>query len=95
MSDTFGKSAALTKAWINIKYSAPNVEQIAAVKAQAIEVIKACKSDRDAIYAEIDRFGPTSFGRSKASQLDMLDLWQVKAEAVFDNCDKLVPALAA
>jgi hypothetical protein len=92
MSDTFAKSAVLTETWINIKYAAPTAEQIAAVKRQALDVIAACKSDRETIYAEIERRGPTSFGRAKASQLDLLDLWQTKAEAVFDNCDRLVAA---
>ena len=92
MTDTFAQSAALTEAWINIKYSSPSDEQIAAVKDKALSVIAACKGERDEVYAEIERRGPTSFGRSKASRLDMLDVWQRKAEAVFDNCDSIKAA---
>lgn len=85
----FAASADLTASYLNLKYGVVTKEACNAVMKQAANVIRGCKSEkeeiRDARYKS----------RQDVSKLDMLDLWQCKAEAAFDNAsDMMAKALA-
>ena len=81
----FAQSAALSSAYIALTV-APTKEACKAVMKQAGAVIQGCKKAKEDVYTN----GPKVHGARQHSQLDMLDIWQNKAEAVFDNAEKMM-----
>jgi len=82
----FAQSAALTEAYINAKFGAPSKAVCRELMKQAASVIEGCKAAKSEVYAS----GPYVHGPRQQSQLDLLDVWQNKAEAVFDNAMEMM-----
>lgn len=86
----FAESSALTYAYINVKFGASR-DDLMAVRKQAAKVIEGCKAAKSEVYAN----GPRVHGVREASRLDLLDVWETKACAVFDNCTAMLSKIPA
>ena len=88
MTDMFAEAHTLTTAYLALKGN-PTKEGCAAVMHRAIVIIDGCKKAKQDVYD----FGPSVHGARQHSRLDMLDIWQGKAEAVYDNAMAMQSAL--
>ncbi len=77
----FAQSSNLTNAYINLKYGVATKQACREVMMQAAAVIDGCKKAKEEIYTN----GPKVHGATQQSQLDLLDVWENKACAVYDN----------
>ena len=82
----FAQSAALTNAYINVKFGTPSKAVCRDLMKQANEVIEGCKKAKEEIYTN----GPKIHGATQHSQLDLLDVWENKACAVYDNAMEMM-----
>lgn len=82
----FAQSAALTNAYINVKFGSPSKQVCRDLMKQAAAVIEGCKTAKSEIYAN----GPKVHGAFQQSQLDLLDIWENKACAVYDNAMEMM-----
>ena len=82
----FGKSVELTKAYLDVKYGNVTKEECQKVIDQANELIIECKKAKEEIY----KSGPKVHGARQQSQLDMIDIWENKACAIYDNVTKIM-----
>ncbi|NUM72742.1 hypothetical protein HUU40_00130 [candidate division KSB1 bacterium] len=81
----FAQSAALTEAYISLKFSAYTKQDCIEVAKQAARVIEGCKKAKSDVYTN----GPKIHGAAQQSQLDLLDIWEMKACAIFDNASDM------
>lgn len=85
----FAASSDLTAAYLDLKYGTPTKDACRAFMKRAASVIQGCKAAKEEIINARYK------SRQDASKLDMLDIWQGKAEAAFDNAsDMMLKALA-
>lgn len=77
----FAQSSNLTEAYVNLKYGTPSKNACRELMKQAAAVIEGCKKAKEEIYTN----GPKVHGARQQSQLDLLDIWENKACAVYDN----------
>lgn len=80
----FAQSAALTEAYLDLKYGTPTKDACRSFMKQAAAVIEGCKNEKSEII------GARYKSRQDVSRLDMLDIWQSKAEAAFDNASDMM-----
>lgn len=77
----FAQSSDLTNSYINLKYGVATKAACREVMMQAAAVIDSCKKAKEEVYAN----GPKVHGATQQSQLDLLDIWENKACAVYNN----------
>lgn len=77
----FAESSNLTNAYLELKFGKPTKEACKAVMKQAAAVIDGCKAAKQEVYDN----GPKVHGAAQQSRLDLLDIWEMKASAVYDN----------
>ncbi len=82
----FGQFKALSEAYMNLRFSQRTRAGCLAVRKQAACVIEGCKAEKAEIYTN----GPKVHGARQRSRLDLLDVWQGKAEAIFDNVNDML-----
>lgn len=86
----FAQSAALSTAYLDLKYGVQTKEACKYVMKQAAEVINGCKAAKQEVYDN----GPNVHGAIQQSRLDLLDVWEMKASAIYDNAmDMMIKAL--
>lgn len=86
----FAQSSKLANDYIALKYGAPTKEACRSLMKQAASVIEGCKAAKSEVYAE----GPKVHGARQQSRLDLLDMWEMKASAVFDNAMEMMARAA-
>lgn len=86
----FAESAKLGNDYIALKYGSYTKADCKALMKQATSVIEGCKKAKSEVYEN----GPKVHGPRQQNQLDLLDVWENKAYAVFDNAqDMMIKAL--
>ena len=91
MTNVFAASADLSAAYINLKFGTVTKTACIAVREQAASVIEMCKTAKSEVYEN----GPSVHGARQQSRLDMLDQWENKACAVFDNASDMMMKVGA
>lgn len=86
MTNVFAASAELSAAYIDLKFGTVTKAACKVVIEQAASVIEMCKAAKSEVYEN----GPSVHGARQASRLDMLDQWENKACAVFDNATDMM-----
>lgn len=86
MTNVFALSAELSTAYLDLKYGVVTKAACKAVMGQAVNVLNAIKADKNEVYEN----GPKVHGARQQSRLDMLDQWEMKACAVFDNANDMM-----
>lgn len=86
MTNVFAASADLSAAYLDLKFGKATKSACKAVVDQASAVIALCKSEKSEVYVN----GPSVHGARQFSRLDMLDQWENKACAVFDNASDMM-----
>lgn len=86
MTNVFAASAELSTAYLNLKFGTVTKAACKSVMDQAASVLELCKSAKSEVYAN----GPSVHGARQQSRLDMLDQWENKACAVFDNASDMM-----
>jgi len=86
MTNVFALSAELSTSYLNLKFGTVTKAACKSVMEQAANVLNAIKAAKNEVYEN----GPKVHGARQQSRLDMLDQWEVKACAVFDNANDMM-----
>jgi len=82
MTSLFAKSAELTKAYIEAKYSETSADQWHTLMMQAVSVKRSCAQEEWSRREELES------GAALNSQLDLISIWKDKADMVARNAYK-------
>lgn len=86
MTNIFALSAELSTSYLNLKFGVVTKAACKSVMDQAANVLTAIKDAKGEVYTN----GPKVHGARQQSRLDMLDQWEMKACAVFDNTSAMM-----